>query len=111
MKKIKGDYSKALQSEVKNQWKAVLKSYPLVAATLLMSSKSYSSVISKELSTAQEISDLMMAQLDVATATRVGVQLSNCFNNFHKNMARAQTGEDVGAAVKGLSNCLRGRKE
>ncbi len=105
------NYKKTLQSEIKYQWKSIVKDYPLVAVTLLMGNKNLAPVVSNELSIAKEITELMQSQLNLAAATKVGVRLNNCFNNFDRDCARAQTSEDVKGAFTGLSNCLSGRKD
>jgi hypothetical protein len=104
------DYKKVLQSEIKYQWKSVLKKYPLVAATVFMGNKKLAPVISGKISVAKEIAESLKAQLDIDAATDTGVRLANCFNNFEKACARAKSSEDVRSATQGLSDCLRGRK-
>lgn len=104
------DYKKALQSAVKSQWKAVVTEYPIVAAAFMMGKKELAPAITRELAASVEISELLNNQLDVATATKVGVRLSGCFQKFDRACARAQNSEDVKAATTGLSNCLGRRK-
>lgn len=104
------DYKKALKSAVKSQWKAVVTEYPLVAAAFMMGKKELASAINKELVISRELPELLNGQLDMATATKVGVKLAGCFQRFDRACARAQNSEDVKAATTGLSSCLSGRK-
>ena len=105
------DYKKVLQSTVKSQWKAVVKDYPIVAAAFMMRKKEFACAISKELAVSKEISEIFDGQLDMATATKVGVRLAGCFRNFDRACGRAQNSEDVKAATTGLANCLSNRKD
>ena len=105
------NYKKTLESAVKYQWKAVVKEYPLVAAAVMMGNKNIAPALSRELSVSKEITELFHSQLDVTVATKVGVRLTNCFNNFDKALARAQDSEDVKSATTGLSSCLKGSKD
>ncbi|GEM_PF-4939424 len=104
------DYKKALQSAVKSQWKAVVADYPIVAAAFILGNKELAPAITRELAVSGELTEMVNRQLDVATATKVGVRLAGCFQKFDRACARAQNSEDVKAATTGLSNCLSGRK-
>ena len=104
------DYKKVLQSAVRSQWKAVVTEYPLVAAAFMMGNKECAPAITRELAVSGELPELFNNQLDIATATKVGVRLSGCFQKFDRARAGAQNSEDVKAATTGMSNCLNRRK-
>jgi hypothetical protein len=50
---------------------------------------------------------LRYSSLDQRVAQKINVATAECFRNFNRDLGRAQTGTEVGEAIKKFSECWR----
>ncbi|HAN19558.1 MAG: hypothetical protein A2X13_15060 [Bacteroidetes bacterium GWC2_33_15] len=96
-----------LEKEIASQWKSVVKEYPLIAASILMTKKEYASVMIEKLPEAKEFKDIFDDKLTTDVAIQIRFRLSKCFRNLEVNLGRASSDGEVKDAFDGFGDCLR----
>ena len=106
----------SLEAIFSRQWKGVVANYPLVAAALLMKSKSFTgaalqrlSALSSDLQIMEEppeslINELLRAEPELSRS--VGIWLSDCFRQFDRDQGRLQRGDDAMTPIRNFVDCL-----
>lgn len=97
-----------IQIEFDRQWKGVVKDYPLIASIFMTPDKESKKVVKGFLS-AVNLRDYMerlsMPFLNMGTAAKTSIHLSNCINNLKKELRRAQNYSEGQAAMDRFSQC------
>jgi hypothetical protein len=90
--------TEAIKVEYERELKEVAKNHPLIFTDLMLQGNGSLTVAARTEKFAKKVIDP-----DVAIA--VGFRLSQCFNNFYRDLGRAGTDADVKAAFESFSSC------
>jgi len=117
------DYEPSLidkaSTEFLRQWKQVVLSHPLIAASLMMQDQSFAKVVSQRLSSApmdwisvQNQADLLARAFgDSDTAVSVAERFAHALRELDKDLGRAKSDDETAAAFERFGRRWRGEEE